>query len=76
MHTLNFLCAYVDWEAPLHYFGAWIMKFHRNCEVLTNSLIGPTPILHVEERARVYKRLQKVLLMNKIPIQAKILGDI
>ena len=44
------LCAYVDWEAPLPYFRAWIMNFHRNYEVLTNSLGGPTPRLRVEAR--------------------------
>ena len=41
MHTLNFLCAYVDWEAPLAYFKAWIMNFHQNCEVLTIAFTGP-----------------------------------
>ena len=68
MHTLNVLCAYVDWEAPLPYFKVWIMKFHRNCEVLTNSLGGPTLRMWVEARARHERRWQKVLLMNKIPI--------
>ena len=52
MHTLNVLCAYVDWEASLTYFKAWIMKFHQNYEVLTNSLGGPNLILWVEARAR------------------------
>ena len=52
MHTLNVICAYVDWEAPLSYFKVWITKFHRNCEVLTNSLQGPTPRLQVEARDR------------------------
>ena len=47
MHTLNVLCAYVDWEAPLAYSKAWIMKFHHNCEVLTNALVGPTPRLRI-----------------------------
>ena len=42
------MCAYVDWEAPLGYFKAWIMKFHRNCEVLTNALARPAPRLRVE----------------------------
>ena len=52
MHTLNVLCAYIDWEAPLPYFEAWIMKFHQNCEVLTNARAGPIPILRVEEMTR------------------------
>ena len=52
MHTLNVLYAYVDWETPLAYFKAWIMKFHRNCEVLTNALAEPIPRLLVESMAR------------------------
>ena len=52
MHSLNVLCAHVDWEAPLPYFKAWIMKFHRYCQVLTNALAGPTPRLRVEARDR------------------------
>ena len=45
MCTQNFLCAYVDCAAPLADFKAWIMNFHRNCEVLTNALGGPAPRL-------------------------------
>ena len=45
MCTQNFLCAYVDCAAPLADFKAWIMNFHRNCEVLTNALAGPAPRL-------------------------------
>ena len=52
MCTLNVLCAYVDWEAPLAYFKAWIMNFHRNCEVLTNGLAVPSPKLRVEAMAK------------------------
>ena len=52
MYTLNVLYVYVDWEASLPYFKACIMKFHRNCEVLTNALRGPTPRLQVEARDR------------------------
>ena len=52
MHTLNVLCAYVDWEALLPYFKPWIMKFHRNCEVLSNALGGETLRLLVGSMAR------------------------
>ena len=52
MHTLNVLCVYVDCEAPLPYFKAWIMKFHRNCEMLANALGGPIPRLWVGVRDR------------------------
>ena len=56
MIILNVLCVYVDWEASLSYFKAWIMKFHRNCEVLTNSLAIPAPRLWVEAMDRAYRR--------------------
>ena len=69
MHVyIKCLCAYVDWEAPLSYFKAWIMKFHQNWEMLTNSLVGPAPGLQVEATARAYNRWHNVLLMNKIPV--------
>ena len=50
MHTLNGLCAYVDWEALLPCFKAWIMMCHRNCEVLSNALGRETPRLWLEPR--------------------------
>ena len=52
MCTQNFLCAYVDCAAPLADFKAWIMNFHRNCEVLTNALTGPALKLRVDATTR------------------------
>ena len=52
MCTQNVLCAYADCAAPLAYFKAWIMKFHQNCEVLTNALARPAPRLRVEAITR------------------------
>ena len=62
------LCAYVDREAPLAYSKACIMKFHQNCEVLTNAITGPAPKLWVEETSRACNRWYNVLLMNKIQV--------
>ena len=36
----------------LHYFNAWIRKFHQNCRVLTIVLEGPTSRFEVGARAR------------------------
>ena len=52
MCTQNVLCAYVDCAAPLAYFKAWIMNFHRNCEVLTIAFARPAPRLRVEATTR------------------------
>ena len=52
IHKLNALCVYVDWEASLPYFIAWIMKSHQNYGVLTNALGGPTLRFWVDARAR------------------------
>ena len=41
-----------DCEAPLDYFKAWIIKFRRNCEVLTIAFAGPAPRLRVEATTR------------------------
>ena len=49
IHTLN---VYVESEASLPYFKAWILKFHQNWMVLTNALGGPTSTFHIEERDR------------------------
>ena len=57
----------------LPYFNTWIRKFHQNCRVLTNVLGRPTSRFKVEARARAQKRGHWGLLMNRIPIQAKIL---
>ena len=69
MHVyIKYLSAYVDCEAPLAYFKAWIMNFCRNCEVLTIAFAGPAPRLWVEATTRPYNRQYNVLLMNKIPV--------
>ena len=52
MCTECVLSAYVDYEAPLACFKAWIMKFRRNCEVLNIAFAGLAPGLRVEATTR------------------------
>ena len=52
MCTYSVLSAYVGCEASLAYFKAWIMKFHRNCEVLTIAFAGIAIRLWVEATTR------------------------
>ena len=57
----------------LPYFNTWIGKSHQNGRVLTNVLGEPTSRFKVKARARSQMRGHRLLLINRIPIQARIL---